>query len=138
MEGRLRKALAMAASLALVATGCGDDDSEPAEPEEAVSPREAIAEIGETRSGLDAALAAYRKGDVAEAEQLVGDAYLQHFELVEPPLEERDEELMEELEVLIRETVRNAISGGEPLKRVERLVEEADEGLDEAERALES
>jgi hypothetical protein len=138
MEGRLRKALAMAASLALVATGCGDDDSEPAEPEEAVSPREAIAEIGETRSGLDAALAAYRKGDVAEAEQLVGDAYLQHFELVEPPLEERDAELTEELEVLIRETVRNAISGGDPLKRVEGLVEEADEGLDEAERALES
>ena len=128
----------MAASLALVATGCGDDDSEPTEAEEAASPQEAIAEIGETRSGLDAALAVYRKGDAAEAEQLVGDAYLQHFELVEPPLEERDEELTEELEVLIRETVRDAISGGEPVKRVERLVEEANEGLDEAERALES
>ena len=134
----MRKTLAMAASLALVATGCGDDDSEPTEAEEAASPQEAIAEIGETRSGLDAALAVYRKGDAAEAERLVGDAYLQHFELVEPPLEERDEELTEELEVLIRETVRDAISGGEPVKRVERLVEEANEGLDEAERALES
>ena len=130
----------LVAALAVALVGCGGgDEQEPgpeAELEQAASPQEAVAEIGETRRGLEQALAAYRDGDAAEAERLAGDAYLQHFELVEPPLEERDEELTEELEVLIRETLRDAIVAGEPPSEVERLVDEANRGLDEAERLL--
>jgi hypothetical protein len=79
---------------------------------------------------------AYEKGDAATAEEAVTDAYLEHFEFVEPPLEEADEELNEELEVLIRETLTGAIAAGEPVKDIEKLADEADRGLDEAEAAL--
>ena len=134
---RVRFAVALTltgAALALAA--CGDDeDSASSEP--ATTPAEAITEIDEVRSGLDESLAAYEKGDAEAAEQLAGDAYLEHFELVEGPLEEVDPELTEELEELIREELRTAIVEGEPVKGVEALVDEANAGLDEAEAALE-
>jgi hypothetical protein len=128
-------------SLGLVSAGCGDDsndtDDAAEEAEEtALTPDEAIGEIALVRKGIDEGLAAYEAGDAATAETLVGDAYLEHFELVEPPLEEADEELNEELEVLIRETLTGAIAAGEPVKDVEKLVDEANSGLDEAEAAL--
>ena len=140
MTIRIVLGLALAAlTLALPIAGCGDDtDDDAAEQveEAAVSPQQAIAEIALVRQGMDEGLAAYEAGDTAQAEQLVGDAYLEHFELVEPPLEEVDEELNEELEVLIRETLRDAIVAGEPVSQVEKLVMQANKGLDEAEAAL--
>jgi len=124
-------------ALALVAAGCGDDDEGgDAAEEAALSADEAIAEIGLVRQGLDEGLAAYADGEAEQAEALVGDAYLEHFELVEPPLEEADEELNESLEVLIRETLRDAIVTGENLTDVEKLVQQANAGLDQAEAAL--
>lgn len=119
------------AALALAACG-GDDDGE----EASVTPAQAIDEIAEVRAGLDQALDAYQDGDAAVAEEAASEAYLQHFELVEGPLEEVDEELNEELEVLIRETLRDAISAGDPVAEVEALVEEANAGLDDAQQAL--
>lgn len=137
--------MAIIASLALVA--CGDDDSstettgaattEEAE-EAAAGPDQAIAEIAEVRTGLDDALAAYEDGDAEEAENLASEAYLQHFELVEGPLEEADEELNEELEHQIREELRAEIAEGAPAEDVADLVEEIGSGLDEAEKTLRS
>ncbi len=133
--------LAALLSLGLVTAGCGDDSDDTDEAAEeaeetALTPDEAIGEIALVRKGIEEGLAAYEAGDAATAETLVGDAYLEHFELVEPPLEEADEELNEELEVLIRETLTGAIAAGEPVKDVEKLVDEANSGLDEAEAAL--
>jgi hypothetical protein len=133
--------LAALLSVGLLAAGCGDDsdDSEEAaeEAEEtALSPEEAIAEIAVIRKMLDDGLAAYEDGDQAAAEELVTDAYLEHFELVEGPLEEADEELNEELEVLIREELGGAVAAGDPAKDVKALVNEAQTGLVEAEAAL--
>lgn len=134
----MKKTLALSVTaLALIAAGCGGDDSDEATEEEAgVTPKEAIAEIAEVRQGLDRSLTAYIEGDAAEAEQLAGDAYLEHFELVEGPLEERDEELNEELEQLIREDVRDAIVNGARQEEVIDLIDQANNGLDQAEREL--
>lgn len=63
-------------------------------------------------------------------------AYLEHFELVEGPLEEADEELNEHLEELIREELRGAISDGATVAEVKQLVAEADDGLGEARTVL--
>jgi hypothetical protein len=115
--------------------GCGGDSGSD-EAEAALTPQEAITEIGAVRSGLDQGLAAYRQGEAEAADQAVGDAYLEHFELVEAPLGEANPELNEELEELIREQLRDEIAAGAPVKKVERLVEEANAGLDQAERAL--
>ena len=131
--------VAAIAALGLIAAGCGDDDSDDAAEqaeETALTPEQAIEEIALVRQGIDEGLTAYEEGDAAAAEEAVTDAYLEHFELVEPPLEEADEELNEELEVLIRETLAGAIAAGDPVKDVEKLVDEANSGLDEAEAAL--
>jgi hypothetical protein len=119
--------------LALVA-GCGGGNEE--EPEASATPEQAVAEIDRVRDLLGRAVDQYRNGNAEQAEELVADAYLEHFEHVEHPLEERDRELMEELEVLISTTTRNAIKEGAPMREVERLVDEATRKLDEAERLL--
>ena len=134
--------IALLASLVLIA--CGDDESSPAttEPaaeeseEAAASPEQAIEEIAAVRKGVDDALAAYEDGDAAAAEDLASEAYLQHFELVEGPLEEVDEELNEELEHEIREDLRAEFADEAPVAEVETLVEEIHSGLDDAEKAL--
>jgi hypothetical protein len=133
--------LAALLSLGLLAAGCGDDNDDTDEAAEeaeeaALTPDEAIAEVAVVRKGVEDGVAAYRDGDAAAAEEAVTDAYLEHFELVEGPLEEADEALNEELEVLIRETLTGAIASGEPVKDVETLADEVYRGLDEAETAL--
>lgn len=129
--------LAVPLAAAALAAGCGDDSStESEEREAAASPQRAIAEIGEVRAGLAAGLGAYARGDAEQAERLVGDAYLEHFELVEAPLEERDGELNEELEELLSTEIREEMKEGAKPARVEALVEEARRELGEAERAL--
>jgi hypothetical protein len=122
----------------LLVAGCGDGDSssEKAEAEAAATPQQAISEIGQVRAGLTAGLDAYAKGDAEKAEQLIGDAYLEHFELVEAPLEERDEELNEELEELISTEIRQEIKQGASQVTVEKLVEEAERELTSAEKVL--
>jgi len=82
-------------------------------------------EIAATSKGLDDALAAFKAGDAAKADQLVGDAYLEHFELVEGPLGKVDLAFMEGLEDLIRADVRNAMKDGKPVADVEALVTKA-------------
>lgn len=126
-----------AAVAALVAiAGCGEDSSSDAEEHGSATPQVAVVEIGEVRAGLAAGLAAYRAGEAEKADQLVGDAYLEHFELVEGPLEERDEELSEDVEELIRNEIRQEIKDGAEAAEVAALVGEANAGLDEAEKAL--
>ena len=125
------------AALALIA-GCGNGDSESEEQEGAATPRKAIVEIGKVRAGLAAGLSAYAQGDAGQAERTVGDAYLEHFELVEAPLEERDEELNEELEGLISTEIREAMKDGDEPTEVAALVKEAQRDLIEAEEALRS
>ena len=133
--------LAALVAVGLLAAGCGDDsDDSDAAAEEAeaaaLSPDEAVGEIAIVRQQIDEGLVAYEDGDQAEAEELVTDAYLEHFELVEPPLEEADPELNEELEVLIRETLGGAVEEGAPVGEVRKIVDETHSGLDEAEAAL--
>src|SRR3954463_2037801 len=99
---RLTASLAlMAGSLAL--TACGGSDS----PErENASPAVARKEVGETRDALNAALATYKSGDEAGAQEQVAEAYVSHFEEVEGPLDSRNHELKEGLEHAISDELR--------------------------------
>ena len=90
------------------------------------------------RGGLAGSLAGGAVEEGAEVlEAAAAAADLEHFELVEGPLEEADEELNEELEVQIREELRAEIEAGAPAGEVEKLVDQINRGLDEAETALE-
>jgi hypothetical protein len=82
-------------------------------------------EITATAAGLDNALAAYKAGDAAKADQLAGDAYLDHFEFVEGPLGKVDMAFMQQLEDQISAGVRNAMKDGKPVADVEALVTKA-------------
>jgi hypothetical protein len=132
--------LTVAACGAFALPGCGSDSetgggstttAEPPSPD-----AEAIREIGATRAGLDQALKQVRDGDAKAAEETVSETYLQHFELVEGPLDKVDHELNEELEDTIREELREKIASGAKAGEVRRLVDEVKAGLDTAEAKL--
>ena len=128
---------AVVAAIGLAA--CGDSSDETStEAEASVTPAMAIDEIGAVEDGLAASVAAYQKGDADQAEELASTAYLEHFELVEGPLEEADEELNEHLEELIREELREAIDSGATVAEVKKLIAEANDGLDEARTVLQA
>ena len=114
-------------------TGCGGDDEKATE---GTTATQAITEIGAVRDGLDEALSTYKSGDQQAADQLVGDAYLEHFELVEGPLEAKDEELTETLEDAIREELRDKITAGAPEAEIAGLITEIKADLEKAESAL--
>jgi predicted lipid-binding transport protein (Tim44 family) len=116
---------------ALIAA-CGDDEKDSGAAL-ATSPHE---EIGAVRKLLNQAVRAYERGDAKTAERLAGDAYLEHFEAVEHPLEERDPELMEKLEKAISTTLRDEIKAGAPPSELKRFVGLIDADLDRAEAAL--
>ena len=131
--------------VALTVTACGsDDDSSPAaatateegEKEGEITAEEAAAEIDEIKRMLDEGLAQYQDGDQEAADTTVGDAYLEHFEKVEHSLEERDHELMEELEHRISTEIRDEMKDGASADEVAALVEETKAELDTAKAKL--
>src|SRR3954451_4540205 len=122
----------------MLAAGCGssEEGSSEASKEETATPQQALQEIAAVRKGLDQAIATYRSGDKAAADEQVGDTYLQHFELVEGPLDKADKELTEALEDGIREELRGLIKDGAPKAEVAKLHREIAADLDKAEAAL--
>jgi hypothetical protein len=129
--------------VALTVTACGsDDDSSPAaatateEEKGEITAEEAAAEIDEIKRMLDEGLAQYQDGDQEAADTTVGDAYLEHFEKVEHSLEERDHELMEELEHRISTEIRDEMKDGASADEVAALVAETKAELDTAKATL--
>ena len=131
----MRMGVVAALAAAGLSMGCGGGDSK-SEAEESATPQEALTEISAVRDGLDQALATYRAGDHAKADEQIGDAYLQHFEHVEGPLGKVDAELNEQLEDSIREELRDKIKAKAPAAEVTALKREIDANLDKAEAAL--
>ncbi len=137
MKTRICAVLAL--GLAGLAIGCGSSDEKASEEaEHGTTPQQAIAQIGQVRSGLAQALATYKTGDASAADEQVGDTYLQHFELVEGPLDKVDHELNEQLEDTIREELREQIRADAGAAKITALVKEIDGKLDKAEQALSS
>src|SRR5262245_48069182 len=144
--------LLVLAALALVAAGCGSDDNDPSAAataaatsedesegeEEAATPEEAVEEIAEIRTLLATAVTQVESGDREQAEQTVGDAYLEHFEHVEAPLGDKNHDLMEELEESISNDLRNQITDGNDVAAIRASVDEIDAKLDQAGEALQS
>jgi hypothetical protein len=131
-------------TLTVTACGSDDDDSSPAaatatdegEEEGEITAEEAAAEIDEIKRMLDEGLAQYQDGDQEAADTTVGDAYLEHFEKVEHSLEERDHELMEDLEHRISTEIRQEMKEGASADEVAALVEETKADLDTAKAKL--
>jgi hypothetical protein len=120
------------------AAGCGGGEGTESSTAGAAqaSATKAIAEIGAVRKGLDQAVATYRSGDRTSADTQVGDTYLQHFELVEGPLEKADHDLKARLEASIREKLRSRMKAGAPSAEIGTLRGQIERDLDKAEAAL--
>src|SRR3954471_17868267 len=123
--------------MGLLTAGCGgSDESKETAESESSTPQQALTQVRATREGLTEALRTYRSGDHDAADRQVGDAYLEHFELVEGTLEKADKELNEQLEDGIREELRGKMKANAANAEIQRLADEIMANLDRAEAAL--
>jgi hypothetical protein len=91
--------------------------------------------ISEIRSLLNQTAEAYKQQNYAEAESLATTAYLDNFEFIEAPLAEKDEALMENTEIMLREQLRQLIQNkvsAEELQHIDKI----NSNLDKAEELL--
>jgi hypothetical protein len=96
------------------------------------------AEEAEAIEGLLAdVLAAYEEGRAEEAAELVAEAYLEHYEVIEPEVIELAPEVNAELEPLLGAELRRRIQEGAPVEEIRSMVDRALELLDQAVAALE-
>ena len=71
---------------------------------------------------LNKILNEYKAQNYTRAEELATVAYLENYEYVEAPLAEKNEELMEETEIMLREDLSTAIEEKVPLEQVQQLI----------------
>ena len=114
--------------------GCDDDDKNGSS--NAPAPTNPQAELRAVRAMLGRAGEEYRAGHGAQAERTIGDAYLDHFEDVEGPLDKRDHALKETLEESISTTIRERMKAGAPVDEIQRLMGRTQRQLVQAEAAL--
>jgi hypothetical protein len=92
--------------------------------------------ISEIRSLLNQTVEVYRQQNHAEAEALAITAYLDNFEFIESPLAEKDEALMENTEVMLREQLRQYIQNKVSLDELQQHIDKINSNLDKAEEFL--
>ncbi|MDQ3848129.1 MAG: hypothetical protein M3261_04140, partial [Thermoproteota archaeon] len=69
-----------------------------------------IAIINNIKSMLTELIEKYRAQDYQGAESIATEAYLENYEYIEAPLAQRDQQLMEQTEVMLREDLRQMIT----------------------------
>ena len=92
--------------------------------------------ISEIRSLLNQTIDAYRQQNYEEAEALATTAYLDNFEFIEAPLVEKDEALMQNTEVLLREQLRQLIQDHVPIEELQLHIDKINSKLKNAEALL--
>jgi hypothetical protein len=92
--------------------------------------------ISEIRNLLNQTIQAYRQQNYAEAESLATSAYIDNFEFIEAPLEEKDETLMENTEIMLREQLRQLIQNRGPAEQLQQHIDKINDNLDRAEQLL--
>ena len=97
-----------------------------------------VAIISEIRNLLNQTLDAYKNQDYGGAETLAIQAYLDNFEFIEASIAERDEVLMENTEVLLREELRQLIQDRVPIEQIQQHIDKISSNLDQAEQLLSS
>ena len=92
--------------------------------------------ISEIRSLLNQTVEAYNQQNYAEAEALATTAYIDNFEFIEAPLAEKDEALMENTEVMLREQLRQLIQNKNSAEELQQHIDKINSNLDKAEGLL--
>jgi hypothetical protein len=92
--------------------------------------------ISEISSLLNQTIDAYRQQNYEEAEALATTAYLDNYEFIEAPLAEKDEALMLNIEVMLREQLRQLIQDQVPIEELQLHIEKINSNLKNAEGLL--
>jgi hypothetical protein len=98
--------------------------------------REPVEIISIIRNLLNQTIDEYQKQNYIGAGNLADVAYIDNFEFVEAPLAERDEQLMEETEIMLREELSRLIEEKVPVEQVQQLIDQINKQLDQAEQLL--
>jgi hypothetical protein len=85
---------------------------------------------------LNQTLQEYNQQNYAEAEALATTAYIDNFEFIEAPLAEKDEALMENTEVMLREQLRQFIQNRVSVEEIQQHIDKINSNLDKAEGLL--
>ena len=91
-----------------------------------------IAIINNIKSLLTQLIAAYESQDYQRAENIAIEAYLENYEYIEAPLAQRDQQLMEQTEVMLREELRQMIMDRVPIEQIEQHITMINANLDRA------
>jgi hypothetical protein len=94
--------------------------------------REPVKIIEDIQVLLNKILEEYKAQNYMGAEELATVAYLENYEYVEAPLAEKNEELMEETEIMLREDLSTAIEEKAPVEQVQQLMNNINGNLDQA------
>ena len=92
--------------------------------------------ISEIRNLLNQTVKAYNRQNYEEAEALATTAYLEHFEFIEAPLAEKDEVLIENTEVMLREQLRQLIQNKVSAEGIQQHTDKINSNLYKAEELL--
>jgi hypothetical protein len=95
-----------------------------------------IAIINDIKSLLTQLVSAYGSQDYQGAESIATEAYLENYEFIEAPLAERDQQLMEQTEVMLREELRQMITDRVPIEQIEQHITMINANLDRAAELL--
>lgn len=85
---------------------------------------------------LDQVSLNYRNGDTETALSLATSAYLDNYEFIEADIAYYDKELMEEIEIMLREELRNMIKDGESPDTVDAHIDAIKQKLEVAETII--
>jgi hypothetical protein len=95
-----------------------------------------IAIINNIKSLLTQLITAYRSQDYQGAESIAIEAYLENYEFIEAPIAQRDQQLMEQTEIMLREEIRQMITDRVPIEQVEQHIAMINANLDRATELL--
>jgi hypothetical protein len=99
----------------------------------AVGQQDPITIINHIKSLLNnSLLTAYRAQDYATAESIAIEAYLNNYENIETAIAQHDQQLMGQIEIMLREDLRQMIKDRVPVEQIEQQVNMVDENLNRA------
>ena len=98
--------------------------------------QDSIAIIDNIKSLLARLTQAYESQDYQRAESIATEAYLDNYEYIEVPLAQRDKQLMEQTEVMLREELRQMITDRVPIDQIEQHITMINANLDRAAELL--
>ena len=98
--------------------------------------QDSIAIIDNIKSLLRQLTQAYESQDYQRAESIATEAYLDNYEYIEVPLAQRDKQLMEQTEVMLREELRQMITDRVPIDQIEQHITMINANLDRAAELL--